>query len=96
MAYQIGNGYLGSDSIKSSVAMENIIPNPPDHWSKGYSCYRLSFRNRDDCTVIINNDTENPIFLEANQGFNIDYMDTPIHSFQITANGILYNWLGAY
>lgn len=91
---RIGSGYLGSDSLKTSTANEEVIPSPPSSWTTGYKLYKFSFMNSDDCTVIINNKTK--VFLRANQGFTMNEADSPIYSFKIVEPGVNYNWIGAY
>lgn len=94
---RIGNGFLGSDSIKTSVANAEILPTPPVGFSQGkkYSFYKFAFMNESDCKVLINDNTS-AIFLRAGQGFETNQIDAPVHSFKIVESGIQYNWLGAY
>lgn len=94
MSYIKGSGYIGSPSIQVSAANQEIIPSPPSHWTTKYNFYKFSFYNEQSCTVRINGG--NPIFLRANQGFNIDLHDAPIWSFVIVEPNIHYNWIGAY
>jgi hypothetical protein len=94
MSYIIGSGYIGSLSVQVSTANQEIIPSPPSHWSTKYKLYKFSFYNEQNCTVKINGGS--PIFLRANQGFNIDLHDAPIYSFVIVEPNISYNWIGAY
>lgn len=94
MNYRIGTCYLGSDKLCVSVANQEIIPPPPSHWTMPYKLYKFSLMNYDDCTLVINDQTE--IFLKANQGFCMDITDTPIQSVKIKEDGIEYNWIGAY
>jgi len=89
-----GVGYLGSNKIETSVANQEIIDSPPSHWSHGYSLYKMSYLNRDSCTVIINGKTE--IYLEAGQGFEMNENDAPITSFVIKETGIRYTFIGAW
>jgi hypothetical protein len=94
---RIGNGFVGSDSLKVSSAMEQVVPTPPITYPfKKYSFYQFSFLNHDaDCSVYIN-DNANPIFLRAGQGFESDAEDMPIYSFIIKEAGITYNYLAAF
>lgn len=88
-----GNGYIGSESLQTSVANEEIVPlTPPDWTSKRYTLYKFSFINGSDCTIQINN--EKPIFLKANQGISTDAGDKSIKSFRILESGISFNWVG--
>lgn len=91
---KIGRGYIGSSNLQTSTANQEIIPSPPSHWTLGYNCYKLSFFNSQDCTVKINN--LDPIYLQANQGFEMDKEDSPITSFVIIESGVGFNWIGAY
>jgi hypothetical protein len=94
---RLGNGYLGTDSVKVSVANAELLPNPPANFSLGkkYNLYKFAFMNDTDCSVLINGNT-NAIFLRAGQGFETNEIDSPIHSFKIVESGISYNWLGAF
>lgn len=94
MIYKLGSGYIGSSSIQTSVANQEIIPNSPSTWSTKYSLYKFSLDNYSDCTVTINGG--NNIFIPANKGFNIDETDAPIYSFKIVESGILFNFIAAY
>lgn len=91
-----GIGYLGSNQIETSVANQQVIPNPPSNlnWTMGYSLYKFSFRNYDQCTIIINNETE--LFLDAGDGFEMNEIDKPITSFVIVESGIRFNWRGGF
>lgn len=93
--YRIGSGYIGTDSIKTSTAMQEIIPTPPLSWSVGYKLYKFEFINSDqDCTVIINSTTT--LFLRAGYGFEINESDQPITSFIIKEAGVTYTYTGFY
>jgi len=92
---RLGSGYTGSPTQQTSVANAEIIPTPPTEQDIKYSFYKFSFMNSgEDCTIQVNNGS--PIFLKANQGFSIDAIDSPIHSFKILEDGIQYNWVAAY
>jgi hypothetical protein len=92
---RIGNGYLGTDSVKTSVAGQELLPSKPVDWTESYKLYKFSFINYDlDCSVLINNETT--IFLKANQGFEMSEEDEAITSFKILTNGVSYTWIGAY
>lgn len=91
----MGNGYLGTTKLEiSTTANHEVIPNSPESWTIGYSLYKLSFWNQQECTVIINDSTE--IFLMAEQGFNVEKGDLPITSFKVKQQGINYLFVGAY
>lgn len=94
MGYIIGSGFLGSPTILTSEASEEIIPTPPAEWSKGYSVYKFRFKNTSDCTVSINGGT--PILIDAAEGFETDYRDAIITSFVIQEAGVNYSWKGFY
>lgn len=79
--YNQGNGYLGTSKIEVSIANQEVIPTKPTNWTNGYRLYKFSFLNKQSCTIIINHETE--IYLEANQGFEMDVYDRPIMSFVI-------------
>lgn len=89
-----GSGYIGSDTLQTSTANQEVIPSPPDNWTSGYSLYKFSFRNLDDVTIVINGDTT--LFRGAKEGFEMGVEDKPITSFVIKEAGVQYNWTGAY
>jgi hypothetical protein len=92
MANRQGSGFIGSNALKTSTVNLEIIPTPPsDYYKKKYGCYRFSFLNTEDCTVIVNG-TE--IFLRAGQGFETNEVDAEIYSFIIKESGIHYNFVG--
>lgn len=89
---RLGSGFIGSSVLKTSVANEQLIPTPPsNYYRKQYSCYRFSFLNDQNCTVIANG-TE--LFLRAGQGFETDENDVEIYSFIVKEAGITYNFIG--
>ena len=88
MSFQIGSGYSGSDSLQTSVALQEILPMP----KKIY--YKLALSNKTDCVIIINNTTR--IFLEENQGFVMGVNDCPITSIKIEESGVIFNWIAAH
>lgn len=91
----MGNGYLGTSEILTSVANEDITPNTPDNWTfDKYKFYKFSFINKESCRVKINNG--NPIYLEANQGFESARGDQAIEKFVIVDASIPYSWIGTY
>jgi len=89
-----GAGYLGSNKIEVSTSLQEIIPNAPEKWTIPYTMYKLSFRNYDPCTVVLNHKTE--LFLDAGDGFEMDDRDNPITSFIIKESGVRFNWRGGY
>jgi hypothetical protein len=89
-----GNGYIGSSSLQTSTANQEVIPSPPAGWTFGYFCYKFSFMNDQDCHVKINGGDQ--IFLRAGQGWQMDQNDKPISSFIIVDSTITFNWFGAY
>jgi hypothetical protein len=97
MGNRIGNGYIGTDSLKTSTANLQIIPTTPAGFSLGtkYNLYKFAFMNDQDCSVLIN-DNITAIFLRAGQGFETNESDAPIFSFKIVEAGISYNFVGAY
>lgn len=95
MARIIGSGYIGSSSLQTSTANQEIIPAPTNsNWTHGYNLYKFEYANDQSCTVKINNDEE--IFLRAGQGFKMDHMDSPIWSFVVKEAGVTFNFVGAY
>ena len=90
---RVGIGYDGSSDLKTSTANMQLIPVSPVEWTVGYRYYKFSFMNNHNCHIKINND-ENVIYLRANQGFEINEVDAPIHSFVIVESGIEFNWVG--
>jgi hypothetical protein len=89
---RLGSGFIGSNTLKTSVANEQLIPTPPNnYYKKQYACYRFSFLNDQDCVVVANG-TE--LFLRAGQGFETDENDVEIYSFIIKPAGITYNFIG--
>ena len=91
---RLGSGFIGTDSIKVSTTHQQIIPPAPSHWTMGYSLYKLTFMNYQDCRIKINNG--NPIFLQANQGFKTSEVDAVIDSFIIVESGIEYQFIAGY
>jgi hypothetical protein len=94
VGFRLGSNYLGSSDIQLSSANQEIIPLPPAGWTGKYNFYKFSFFNEQSVKVKVNGG--NPIYLQANQGFNIDQVDAPIYSFVIVDAGITFNWIGAY
>jgi hypothetical protein len=94
MAHRIGNGFLSSDGVETSVANQEIIPSPPANFTKPYSLYKFTFYNLAPVNVKIND--QFTIFLDAYQNFEIEEIDKPIVSFEILDAGVQYNWIGYY
>jgi len=90
---RLGSGYLGTDTLKTSTAMQEILPTPPSSYQyKKYNLYKFSFMNQQDCTVIVNGATT--LFILAGQGFEITEIDQPINSFVVKESGITYTYIG--
>jgi hypothetical protein len=86
-----GRGYIGSNSLQTSTANQEIIPSIPIQ----YNLYKFQFQNDEDCSIFINKSAA-PLFLRAGQGFEMDKNDAPIYSFKIVEADITFNWIGAY
>lgn len=89
-----GSGYKGSPELQISTANQEIIPAKPANWTGGYKLYKFSFDNKQDVTVRLNNETT--LFLEAEQGFEMERGDAPIFSFVVITSGVQFLWVGAY
>ncbi|MGM0807506.1 MAG: hypothetical protein ACQET8_22635 [Bacillota bacterium] len=89
-----GNGYLGSSGIQTSTANKEVVTLPKSANGSTLPFYKLSFLNLQSCKVKINGG--NPIYLEQDQGFEMNESDAPIYSFVIVEAGIQYQWIGAY
>jgi hypothetical protein len=87
LGYRVGTGYIGSDSIQTSVAGQEIIP-------EGYIMYKMTLINNQECTIEINDN--DPIFLRAYQGFNMNVHDREIYSLSIVEADIKFSWFGAF
>jgi hypothetical protein len=37
MGNRFGSGYIGTDSLKTSVAQQELIPTPPVNWNTKYN-----------------------------------------------------------
>jgi hypothetical protein len=86
-------GYIGTPTLQTSSAMQELVPTPPSTYSfQTYCLYRMSFLNDQDCTIIINGTST--LFLRAGQGFESDSRDLGITSFVIKESGITYNFIG--
>lgn len=95
LSYRVGSGYKGSPELEFSTTEHyEVIPKLPDKSLKENFLYKFSFFNDQDCTVIINDG--DPIYLRANQGFQMDENDALIYSFVIVEEGISFNWIGAW
>lgn len=89
-----GNGFLGSESLQTSVANQEILPPSPSNWTYDRRFKSISLFNDQACRIIINN--EKPIYLREGQGFNADWSSTPITSIKIVEDGITFNWIGGW
>lgn len=94
MAKRIGVGYKGTNALKLSSSMQEIVPSPPANWTIKYNFYRFSFMNNQDCTVIVNG--QETIFLPAGRGFEVSEIDAPITSFVIVEAGVNYYFISGY
>ncbi|RYI30630.1 hypothetical protein EVU96_09445 [Bacillus infantis] len=92
MGYQIGSGYLATDSKKVSTANQELIVKPEG--TTVYTVYKWSFKNYNECTVLVNNETR--IFLDALDGFEVTHRDPPIYSFIIETPDVEYIFVGAH
>lgn len=93
MTYK-GNGYLGSSTLETSTANQELIPEKQIEWTYGYKIRKLSFINKQSTQIIINSETT--LFLDANQGFEMDENDEPITSFIVVEAGINFQWIAGY
>lgn len=91
----MATGYISSKGLETtSKPMQEIIPNPPETWSLGYTLEKFSFYNVNQCNVIINN--KFTITLSAGTGFEIGYDDVPITSFVVVEENTPYEFIGSY
>jgi hypothetical protein len=90
-------GYAGASDILTSTANLELVPETiyvgSTHRKKNYFC-EFYFYNNNDCHVKINGG--DPIFLKANQNFEIDETNPMIHSFVIINANIGYSWVGVF
>ncbi|WP_182004768.1 hypothetical protein [Priestia aryabhattai] len=92
---RLGNGWLGSSAITSSIANMELVPPSPSNWmNMKLGFYKFELRNLQACTVKINGGS--PIYLDVEQGFISNSEDAMIYSFVIVEPNIQYQWLGAY
>ncbi|MBM7598105.1 hypothetical protein JOC34_000462 [Virgibacillus halotolerans] len=82
---QYGSSFHGTDSIKTSVANEEILPTASKF-------YKFSLMNEGDSTVSING--SDPIFLKSGIGFSTDQSDVYVKSFKFLEDNIQYFWVG--
>jgi hypothetical protein len=92
MGYQIGSGYLATDSKKVSTANQELIVKPEG--ASVYTVYKWSFKNYTECVVKVNNETR--IFLDALDGFEVNHYDKPLTSFIIETPDVEYIFVGAH
>jgi hypothetical protein len=92
---KFGSGYIGTPTLQTSTANQELVPTPPSTYPyKNYCLYRMSFLNDQDCTIILNGTTT--LFLRAGQGFESNSDDLGITSFVIKEAGITYNFVAGY
>ena len=82
----------GSATLLTSVANEEIIPDPPLNWDIGYSFYKFEMLNDMACTIKANG--SDPVYIRSGQGFKTVEGDAPIKSFVIVEDGVTFNWIG--
>lgn len=90
----VGKGYLGFNSLQTSVANAEIVPTPPADWTNGYNLYNIEFYNLDDCTIIVNNETE--IFIYAGKGWGMEYKDRHVISFKVKESNVRFTFNAKY
>ena len=94
MTIQIGSGFMGAEDILTSTANTQIVPPTNPSWiNVKFSFYKFSFKNYQDCHIIINGSRQ---FREAGQGFESSERDQRIFSFIIEEAGIDYLWSAGY
>lgn len=95
MGNRVGHSFLGSSSLQTSIANQELVPIAPEDWINSHlSFYKFSFDNDQECTIKVNGG--NLLFLKAGQGFESTEVDAPIHSFIVVTAGVTFNWIGAY
>jgi hypothetical protein len=90
-----GSGYFGSATLLTSTANVELIQQhkPSDYAS--FSAKKFKFTNKAICTIKIN-DSDDAIYLAANEGFESNHYDMPIYYFYVVTNGIQYTYWGTY
>lgn len=88
------NGYLASPEIQTSTENHEIVPEKPSGWTSGYRIKKLSFSNVEECTLLINNETE--VKIPPGRGFEMGYNDPVITSFIIKESGIQFNYIATF
>lgn len=96
-----GSGYIGSENLQTSTAMQEIVPNSTHKGLRLNSLYSFAFINTESCHVIINGkkgigEGGVTIYLAEGQGFSTVLGDAPIDSFIVVESGVHFNWVGAY
>lgn len=81
-----------SGGSSPSTANQELVPEMKDGNTVGFEFLKLSFLNKEACTIVINGEAE--LKLEANQGFECSYEDPNIHSFVIKESAINFNFVG--
>lgn len=95
MEHIIGSGYFGSSTLLTSTGNNELIQQHKPSSYTSFETYKFSFFNNSACTIKIN-DSNDEIYLKANQGFSSEYYDAPIYSFIIVTSNVQYNYIGAY
>lgn len=85
-------GVVGSATLLTSVANEEIIPAPPAEWDIGYNFYRFELLNDQGCSIIVNG--SDPMYLRPGQGFETQKGDEIVRSIKIVEDGVTFNWMG--
>lgn len=96
--FRFGSGYFGSDNVKTSTAMQEIIQqNKPVEWSlPTLEAYKFSFMNYNNpCHIILNNSGKQ-IYIAVGQGFETDIHDKGLTHFVVVEANITYSYVGAF
>lgn len=87
----------GAETPLKSKANEEIIPKKTeigDGYNRPIEFKKFSFFNKNDCTIVINNERE--IFLFAGLGLNISLEEESITSLRIKEDGVAYTYVAGY
>ena len=82
--------FVGTEEVKISTGMDELMPIPTG-WSLGYVFKRISFRNKQSCTILVDGV---PLYLGYMEGFQTEYSDPNIKSFIIVEPNIEYHFIG--